>query len=129
MFSCRCRVRCTETSLRLRSADPTMNDVLATLAATIKARRTAQAEASYTRQLLDKGPEKCARKFGEEALETVIAGVSQSKEDLTSEAADVLYHLLVLLESRDVAWTDVLAKLEDRSGTSGVAEKASRPAT
>ena len=106
-----------------------MHDVLATLAATIKARRTAQAETSYTRQLLDKGPEKCARKFGEEALETVIAGVSQSKDELTSEAADVLYHLLVLLESRDVAWSDVLAKLSARTATSGVAEKASRSST
>lgn len=114
--------------LWLRSADPTMHDVLATLAATIKARRNAEADASYTRQLLDKGPEKCARKFGEEALEAVIAGVSQSNQELTAEAADVLYHLLVLLESRDVAWSDVLAKLESRTGTSGVAEKASRPA-
>jgi len=106
-----------------------MHDVLATLAATIKSRRTAPSDASYTRQLLDKGTEKCARKFGEEALEVVIAGVSQSKDELTSEAADVLYHLLVLLESRDVAWGDVLTKLEARSAISGVAEKASRPAS
>lgn len=106
-----------------------MHDVLATLAATIKARRTAQADASYTRQLLDKGPEKCARKFGEEALEVIIASVSQSKEELASEAADALYHLLVLLESREVAWSEVAAKLEARAGTSGIAEKASRPAS
>ena len=108
------------------SAGTTMSDVLATLAATIKARRIAPADASYTRQLLDAGPERCARKFGEEAVETVIAGVGTSKDDLTSEAADVLYHLLVLLESRDVAWSAVLAKLEARTAKSGVAEKASR---
>lgn len=103
-----------------------MHDVISGLAATIKARRTAEAGTSYTRQLLEAGPAKCARKFGEEALETVIAGVSQSKDELTAEAADVVYHLLVLLESRDVAWDDVLARLEQRSGTSGLAEKASR---
>ena len=106
-----------------------MNDVLANLAATIKARRAAQADTSYTRQLLDAGAERCARKFGEEAIETVIAGVSQSKDDLTSEAADVLYHLLVLLESRDVALADVLAKLEQRTAQSGIAEKAARSKT
>jgi phosphoribosyl-ATP pyrophosphohydrolase len=103
-----------------------MNDVLASLTATIKARRTAQADASYTRQLLDAGAERCARKFGEEAIETVIAGVSQSKDELTAEAADVLYHLLVLLECRDVAFADVLAKLEERTAKSGIAEKAAR---
>ena len=103
-----------------------MNDVLANLAAIIKARRTAQADASYTRQLLDAGSERCARKFGEEAIETVIAGVSQSKDELSSEAADVLYHLLVLLESRDIELADVLAKLEQRTAKSGIAEKASR---
>jgi phosphoribosyl-ATP pyrophosphohydrolase len=103
-----------------------MTDVLANLAATIKARRAAQADASYTRQLLDAGAERCARKFGEEAIETVIAGVSQSNDELTSEAADVLYHLLVLLESRDVAFSDVLAKLEQRTAKSGIAEKAAR---
>ena len=106
-----------------------MNDVLANLAATIKARRAAQADTSYTRQLLDAGAERCARKFGEEAIETVIAGVSQSKDDLTSEAADVLYHLLVLLESRDVALADVLAKLEQCTAQSGIAEKAARSKT
>ena len=103
-----------------------MNDVLANLAAIIKARRTAQADASYTRQLLDAGSERCARKFGEEAIETVIAGVSQSKDELSSEAADVLYHLLVLLESRDIELADVLAKLEQRTAKSGIAEKTSR---
>jgi phosphoribosyl-ATP pyrophosphohydrolase len=104
-----------------------MTDTLTALAATIAARRTALADASYTRQLLDAGPEKCAKKFGEEAIELVIAGVNQSKDALTAEAADVLYHLLVLLEARDVRWHDVIAKLESRQAQSGLAEKASRP--
>ena len=101
-------------------------DVLARLAATIRQRRSGDADRSYTRQLLDQGPERCARKLGEEAIETVIAGISQDERALTAEAADLLYHLLVLLESRGVAWTDVLAQLESRMGTSGLAEKAAR---
>lgn len=103
-----------------------MTDVLTTLVQLIKTRRTATVDASYTRQLLDAGPQRCAKKFGEEAVEAVIAAMGQSKDELTSEAADVVYHLLVLLESRDVAWQDVLAKLEARMIQSGLAEKASR---
>ncbi|MEC9369508.1 MAG: phosphoribosyl-ATP diphosphatase, partial [Pseudomonadota bacterium] len=68
----------------------------------------------------------CAKKLAEEAGETVIAGVSQDDAALTSEAADLIYHLLVLLESRQVALDDVLSELERRMGTSGLAEKASR---
>ena len=102
------------------------NDVLRQLAATIRARRLEGSEISYTNQLLEAGPEKCARKFGEEAIEVVIAGIAQSPQSLKSEAADVLYHLLVLLEARGVAFDDVLAELERRSGTSGLAEKAAR---
>ena len=101
-------------------------DVLIRLAATIRARREATAGSSYTRQLLDAGPERCARKLGEEAVETVIAALGDSREALATEAADLLYHLLVLLESRDVALADVLAILEARMGTSGLAEKAAR---
>lgn len=101
-------------------------DVLGRLAATIRARREATAGSSYTRQLLDAGPERCARKLGEEAVETVIAALGDSREALATEAADLLYHLLVLLESRDVALADVLAILEARMGTSGLAEKAAR---
>lgn len=103
-----------------------MSDPLSALAATIKSRRAALADASYTRQLLDKGSVHCAKKFGEEAIEAVIAGVSQSNAQLTSEAADVVYHLLVLLESRNVAWNDVTTELEGRFRTSGLAEKAAR---
>ena len=101
-------------------------DVLIRLAATIRARREAAAGSSYTRQLLDAGSERCARKLGEEAVETVIAALGDSREALAREAADLLYHLLVLLESRDVALADVLAVLEARMGTSGLAEKAAR---
>ena len=101
-------------------------DTLTALVALIKARRTASADQSYTRQLLDKGPRQCAKKFGEEAVEAVIAAASQGTDELTAEAADVVYHLLVMLESRDVAWTDVMAKLAARMGTSGIAEKAAR---
>jgi len=102
------------------------DDVLSRLAATIRARRDAAADKSYTRQLLDAGPERCAKKLGEEAVETVIAGVNQSDDALRAEAADLLYHLLVLLEARGVALADVLAVLDQRTGQSGLAEKASR---
>jgi phosphoribosyl-ATP pyrophosphohydrolase len=102
------------------------DDVLVQLAATIRARRSAPPDGSYTRQLLDAGPAKCAKKLGEEAIETVIAGTSESEQALKGEAADLLYHLLVLLESRGVAIADVLAVLKDRSGTSGLKEKAER---
>lgn len=101
-------------------------DVLARLAATIKERRAESAERSYTRQLLDAGPTRCAKKLGEEAVELVIAAVAESDAAVQAEAADLLYHLLVLLESRGVALADVLAALEARMGTSGLAEKASR---
>ena len=74
------------------------NDTLARLAATISARRSATSSTSYTKSLLDKGAAACAKKLGEEAVETVIAGVGESDEKLCAEAADLLYHLLVLLE-------------------------------
>ncbi len=103
------------------------NDILERLAATIRARRTVAANgSSYTRQLLDAGPASCAKKLGEEAIETVIAATSESEDKLKEEAADLLYHLLVLLESRNVSLEDVLSVLERRSGTSGLEEKSSR---
>ena len=103
------------------------NDILERLAVTIRARRTATASgSSYTRQLLDAGPAGCAKKLGEEAIETVIAATSESEDKLKEEAADLLYHLLVLLESRNVSLEDVLSVLERRSGTSGLEEKSSR---
>lgn len=104
------------------------SDVLFRLAATIRARRAEASDRSYTRQLLDGGPERCAKKLGEEAVETVIAGVHQDDDALRAEAADLLYHLLVLLEVRGIALDDVLAVLERRTAQSGLAEKASRDA-
>ena len=103
-----------------------MSDILSQLVSTIAARRQASAEKSYTKQLLEAGPAKCAKKFGEEAVETVIAALGENNQELTSEAADVLYHLLVLLEVRGVALEDVLNTLEARMSQSGLAEKASR---
>jgi phosphoribosyl-ATP pyrophosphohydrolase len=96
------------------------------LAATIEARRGGDPEASWTARLLARGPGKCAEKFGEEAVEAVVAAVSGTEEELTAEAADVLYHLLVLLAARGVSLADVLAELERREGTSGIEERASR---
>lgn len=103
------------------------DDVLVQLAETIKARRMAASDASYTRQLLDGGPARCAKKLGEEAVETVIAAMGEGDEALKGEAADLLYHLLVLLEVRGVDIADVLAVLEKRQGVSGLKEKADRP--
>ena len=96
------------------------------LAATIEARRGADPESSWTAKLLAKGPEKCAEKFGEEAIEAVIEAVRGDRARLTAEAADVLYHLLVMLAARDVTLADVDAELARREGRSGIAEKAAR---
>jgi phosphoribosyl-ATP pyrophosphohydrolase len=96
------------------------------LAATVASRKGADPETSWTAKLLAKGPEKCAEKFGEEAIEAIIEAVKGDRARLTAEAADVLYHLLVLLASRDVPLADVLAELDRREGTSGIAEKAAR---
>jgi phosphoribosyl-ATP pyrophosphohydrolase len=96
------------------------------LAATVMARKGADPDTSWTARLFAKGPEKCAEKFGEEAVEAIIEAVKGDQEKLTAEAADVLYHLLVMLAARDVSLADVLAELEAREGTSGIAEKASR---
>jgi phosphoribosyl-ATP pyrophosphohydrolase len=96
------------------------------LAATIAERRHAAPEASWTAQLLARGPETCARKFGEEAVEAVIEAVRGDRDRLTAEAADVLYHLLVMLAARDLTLADVQKELERREGTSGLAERAGR---
>ena len=99
---------------------------LETLAATIATRKGADPETSWTAKLLSKGPEKCAEKFGEEAVEAIIEAVKGDRARLTSEAADVLYHLLVMLAARDVTLADVVAELDRREGTSGITEKAGR---
>ena len=96
------------------------------LAATIDARAASGGEASYTRKLLDKGAEHCAKKFGEEAVETVIAAVENDRDHLISESADLLFHLLVLLKSRGGSLEEVETALGQRTTISGLEEKASR---
>ena len=96
------------------------------LAATIETRAGTGGETSYTRKLLDKGAEHCAKKLGEEAAETVIAAVENNRDRLIAESADLLYHLLVLLKSRGVKLAEVEAALGERTSMSGLEEKASR---
>ncbi|MCG3267258.1 phosphoribosyl-ATP diphosphatase [Yoonia sp. I 8.24] len=92
----------------------------------IASRKGADPETSWTAKLFAKGPEKCAEKFGEEAIEAIIEAIKGDKEKLTSEAADVIFHLLVMLAANDVSLDDVVAELARRQGTSGIAEKAAR---
>lgn len=99
------------------------------LDATIAARKGADPDTSWTAKLLAKGPEKCAEKFGEEAIEAIIEAVKGDRAALISEAADVIFHLLVMLAARDVTLADVEAELTRREGQSGLAEKAARPGT
>ena len=106
-----------------------MSFTLDDLAQIIRSRRDATSEASYTKSLFQSGAPHIAKKLGEEAVETVIAALSQDKDALTREAADVVYHLLVLLEARGVSFADVLAELHRRTAQSGLAEKASRRAS
>ncbi|NVO14353.1 MAG: phosphoribosyl-ATP diphosphatase [Rhodoplanes sp.] len=96
------------------------------LEAIVAARAGASAETSYTRKLLDRGAAHCARKMGEEAIEVVLAGAGESRDRVIAEAADLLYHLLVLLKARDVPLADVEAVLQSRTAQSGLDEKASR---
>lgn len=96
------------------------------LAATIQTRIGADSDTSWTAKLLSKGPEKCAEKFGEEAIEAIIEAVKGDRAALTREAADVIYHLLVMLAARGVTLADVEAELTLREGRSGIAEKAAR---
>lgn len=100
--------------------------VLTDLAATIAARASADPETSWTARLLAQGPEKAAEKFGEEAIEAIIEAVKGDRAALTREAADVIYHLLVMLAARNVTLDDVLAELQTRSQQSGLDEKAKR---
>ena len=99
---------------------------LESLARIIAERARGGGERSYTRELLDAGPEKCAKKLGEEAMETALAAVSGDERALVAESADLLYHLLVVLEARGVNLADVYAELERRTGRSGIDEKESR---
>lgn len=104
-----------------------MTFTLSDLEARIAERAAASPEESWTAKLLAAGPERAAKKFGEEAVEAVIAAVKGDRAELIAESADVLYHLLVVLRARDVALQDVLSQLEARTARSGLAEKASRP--
>jgi len=97
------------------------------LAATIAARASADPDNSWTAKLLAKGPEKCAEKFGEEAIEAVIEAVKGDPARLTAEAADVIYHLLVMCAACGVTLEQIEGELDRRDGLSGLAEKASRP--
>ncbi|MBM2320449.1 MULTISPECIES: phosphoribosyl-ATP diphosphatase [Marivita] len=92
----------------------------------VATRAAASTDESWTAKLLAKGPEKCAEKFGEESIEAIIEAIKGDRDRLTSEAADVLFHLLVMLKSRDVALADVMAELARRQGQSGLQEKANR---
>ena len=105
-----------------------MSNALTRLAKTIEERRDANPSKSWTAKLLSRGPEKCAQKFGEEAVETIIEAAQGNKKKLVEESADMLYHFLVMLASRDVSYDDVLKELESREGKSGIYEKASRRA-
>ena len=104
-----------------------MGDTLAKLEATIRSRRAADPATSYVAKLFAKGLPKIAQKLGEEAIETVIAAMSSDREAVVGEAADLLFHLTVLLAELDIPIADVLAELERREGVSGIAEKAARP--
>jgi phosphoribosyl-ATP pyrophosphohydrolase len=99
---------------------------LETLAGIIAQRARAGGERSHTRKLLDEGPEKCAKKLGEEAMETALAAVSGDKKAVVAESADLLYHLLVVFEARGVKLAEVYAELERRTARSGIDEKESR---
>jgi phosphoribosyl-ATP pyrophosphohydrolase len=105
---------------------PAHMDALTRLEQTIARRRSASPEQSYVAQLHARGLPVIARKLGEEAVETVIAALSGTREELTGEAADLMFHLLVLLSEKDIPLADVLAELDRREGTSGLDEKASR---
>ena len=97
------------------------------LAATIEARKGADPSSSYTAKLLSESVDRRAKKFGEEAVETVIAAISGDRDALAAESADVIYHWLVLLAGAGIGLDEVAARLEAREGRSGLEEKASRP--
>ena len=104
-----------------------MSEILGRLEASIAERRGASPDSSYVASLFAKGREKIAQKVGEEATETVIAALSGKPADLTAEAADLLFHLMILLADGGLSIDDVLRELQRREGVSGLEEKASRP--
>ena len=103
-----------------------MNKILERLDLTIKKRITDASNSSHTAKLFKRGPEKCAEKFGEEAIELIVASVQKKKKDIIREAADALYHMCVLLRSKNISLQDVLSELVSREGVSGIEEKRKR---
>jgi phosphoribosyl-ATP pyrophosphohydrolase len=104
-----------------------MTYTLDMLAARVAERAAASPEESWTARLIAQGPARTAKKFGEEAIEFIIAVAEGKSDEITAEAADVLYHLLVALQARGVALDAVMAELQRRTAQSGLAEKAARP--
>ena len=96
------------------------------LVETINSRANADPSESWTAKLLAQGPEKCAEKFGEEAVEAIIEAVKGDNKALVSEAADVIFHYLVMLKSRDINFEDVMKELKGRTNKSGLREKEER---
>ena len=103
-----------------------MNTILERLDLTIQGKTTESPNKSHTAKLLKKGTEKCAEKFGEEAIELIVASVKKKKKEIIGEAADTLYHMFVLLRSKNISINDVLTELASREGISGIEEKRKR---
>ena len=103
-----------------------MNKILERLDLTIQGKTTESPNKSHTAKLLRKGTEKCAEKFGEEAIELIVASVKKKKKEIIGEAADTLYHMLVLLRSKNISINEVLTELASREGISGIEEKRKR---
>jgi len=112
--------------MQKRSKKRMPNFTLRDLEKRVHERAKASADVSYTRRLLDKGVAHCAKKLGEEAVETALAAVSEDRERLIGEAADLIYHLLVVLTARGIALAEVEAALAERTRQSGLDEKAAR---
>ena len=103
-----------------------MNKILERLDLTIQGKTTESPNKSHTAKLLKKGTEKCAEKFGEEAIELIVASVKKKKKEIIGEAADALYHMIVLLRSKNISINEVLSELASREGISGIEEKRKR---
>ena len=103
-----------------------MNKILERLDLTIQRKTTESPNKSHTAKLLKKGTEKCAEKFGEEAIELIVASVKKKKKEIIGEAADTLYHMFVLLRSKNISINEVLTELASREGISGIEEKRKR---
>ena len=103
-----------------------MNKILERLDLTIQGKTTESPNKSHTAKLLKKGTEKCAEKFGEEAIELIVASVKKKKKEIIGEAADTLYHMFVLLRSKNISIDEVLTELASREGISGIEEKRKR---